>query len=391
MNSPSFITAESTAPELRQTLDLCVSKIRINIADMVKQPTTWALAIDGDYAKWNESFFEIGNWTSGFFTGMAILAWQETGDDEFLKQLEALKPVFEAKLEGENAINTMHDIGFLYSPYAVALYQKTGNSDYRDLALKAAGVLSKRFIPAGNYFRAWGRMDEIGTEYDGLAIIDCLMNMPLLYWASDESGDPKYREMAIRHTETTLANFIRDDDSVFHSYRFDLETGKPLHGDNFCGRGVDTHWARGTTWAMYGFALAYRHTGDERFLDASLRVARKFVSLLDEEVVPMWDFKLDEIGPHIRDASAASVAVCAIQELESLGKADESLTAAKQALLKRICSDDYIEADPAIRGIQKLGEVGDGVGKAKYAFTSWGDYYLMEGVSRELGQKVSWW
>jgi len=391
MNSPSFLTAEPTAQELRQTLDLCVSKIRINIADMVKQPTTWALAIDGDYAKWNESFFEIGNWTSGFFTGMAILAWQETGDDEFLKQLEALKPVFEAKLEGENAINTMHDIGFLYSPYAVALYQKTGNSDYRDLALKAAGVLSKRFIPAGNYFRAWGRMDEIGTEYDGLAIIDCLMNMPLLYWASDESGDPKYREMAIRHTETTLANFIREDDSVFHSYRFDLETGKASHGDNFCGRGVDTHWARGTTWAMYGFALAYRHTADERFLDAALRVARKFVSLLDEEVVPMWDFKLDEIGPHIRDASAASVAVCAIQELEGLGKADESLTAAKQALLKRICSADYIEADLAIRGIQKFGEVGDGVGKAKYAFTSWGDYYLMEGVSRELGQKVSWW
>jgi len=391
MNSPYVLTAELEAQELRQTLDLCVSKIRTNIADMVKQPTTWALAIDGDYAKWNESFFEIGNWTSGFFTGMAILAWQETGDDEFLKQLEALKPVFEAKLEGENAINTMHDIGFLYSPYAVALYQKTGNSDYRDLALKAAGVLSKRFIPAGNYFRAWGRMDEIGTEYDGLAIIDCLMNMPLLYWASDESGDPKYREMAIRHTETTLENFIRDDDSVFHSYRFDLETGKPSHGDNFCGRGVDTHWARGTTWAMYGFALAYRHTGDERFLDAALRVARKFVSLLDEEVVPMWDFKLDEIGPHIRDASAASVAVCAIQELESLGKADESLTNAKQALLKRICSDDYIEADPAIRGIQKLGEVGDGVGKAKYAFTSWGDYYLMEGISRELGQKVSWW
>jgi len=391
MNSPSFLTAEPTAQELRQTLDLCVSKIRINIADMVKQPTTWALAIDGDYAKWNESFFEIGNWTSGFFTGMAILAWQETGDDEFLKQLEALKPVFEAKLEGENAINTMHDIGFLYSPYAVALYQKTGNRDYRDLALKAAGVLSKRFIPAGNYFRAWGRMDEIGTEYDGLAIIDCLMNMPLLYWASDESGDPKYREMAIRHTETTLANFIREDDSVFHSYRFDLETGEPSHGDNFCGRGVDTHWARGTTWAMYGFALAYRHAADERFLDAALRVARKFVSLLDEEVVPMWDFKLDEIGPHIRDASAASVAVCAIQELEGLGKADESLTAAKQALLKRICSADYIEGDLAIRGIQKFGEVGDGVGKAKYAFTSWGDYYLMEGVSRELGQKVGWW
>lgn len=382
--------AESKAQQLRRTLDLCVAKTRVNIPDMVKKPTTWALAVDGDYTRWNEGFFEIGNWTSGFFTGMAVIAWQETGDDDFLRQLDALEPLFQAKLEGENAANTMHDIGFLYSPYAVALYRQTGNRRFRDLALKAANVLSGRFIAAGNYFRAWGRMDEIGGSYDGLAIIDCLMNMSLLYWASEESGDPKYRDMAIRHTETTLANFVRDDDSVFHSYRFD-PSGKPSASDNYCGRGVDTHWARGTTWAMYGFALAWRHTGDGRFLDASLRVTRKFISLLDEEVVPMWDFMLDETGPHIRDASAASVAVCALQELEKLGKADPSMIAAKDALLARICSEDYLETSPAIRGIQKQGEVGDGVGKAKHAFTSWGDYYLMEGVARELGHEVNWW
>jgi unsaturated chondroitin disaccharide hydrolase len=234
-------------------------------------------------------------------------------------------------------------------------------------------------------------MDEAGTHYDGLAIIDCLMNMPLLYWASEESGDPKYRDMAIRHTETTLANFIREDGSVFHSFRFDLSTGAPSRGDNYCGRGVETHWARGTAWAMYGFALGYRHTGDERFLAASLRVTKKFISLLDEEIVPMWDFVLDDDAPKIRDASAASIAVCALQELESLGKADKSMTGAKNALLSRICSDDYLEAAPFIRGIQKLGEVGDGVGKAKYAFTSWGDYFLMEGAARELGQHVNWW
>lgn len=377
--------------EMERALSLCVDKIRANIVDLVKQPTTWALAVDGDFSKWNEGFFEIGNWTSGFYTGMAILAWQKTGDDYFLKQLHALAPIFEAKLEGENAMNTMHDIGFLYSPYAVALYKQTGDTRYRDLALKAADVLATRFIAKGGYFRAWGRMDEHGTHYDGLAIIDCLMNMPLLYWASEESGDPKYRDMAIRHTNTTLANFIREDDSVFHSFRFDLETGAPTCGDNYCGRGVDSHWARGTTWAMYGFALGYRHTGDERYLDASLRVARKFISLLDDEIVPMWDFRLDEEGPDIRDASAASVAVCALQELESLGKADGSMVTAKEALLSRICSDDYFDSDPAIRGIQKKGEVGDGVGKAKYAYTSWGDYYLMEGVARELGQNVNWW
>lgn len=381
---------EPATRHLRRTLDLCVAKIRVNIADMVKQPASWAFAVDGDYAKWNEGFFEIGNWTSGFFTGMAVIALQETGDPFFLEQLDALKPMFQAKLEGENAANTMHDIGFLYSPYAVALFKQTGNIHYRDLGLKAAAILSKRFIPQGNYFRAWGRMDETGDHYDGLAIIDCLMNMPLLYWATEESGDPRYRYMAIRHTETTLAYFIRDDGSVFHSYRFDGD-GMPAGGDNYCGRGVNTHWARGAAWAMYGFALGFRHTGDKRFLDASLRVSRKFISLLDDEIVPMWDFRLDPSGPHIRDASAASIAVCALQELVKLGQAEPPMIAAKNALLGRICSDQYLEFDPSIRGIQKMGEVGDGVGRAKHAFTSWGDYYLMEGVARELELRIDWW
>jgi unsaturated chondroitin disaccharide hydrolase len=384
---------------LKCAMDICVAKTHVNIADMAAQdrPTTWALTVDGDYTSWNESFFEIGNWTVGFFTGMALLAWQRTGDDSFLKQLEALMPRMQAKLEGDNGMNTMHDIGFLYSPYAVALYKQTGNTACRELGIKAAEHLSKRFIEKGNYFRAWGRMDEHGTDYDGLAIIDCLMNMPLLYWASAETGDPKFREQAIRHTDTTLANFVRDDDTVFHSFRFDLETGAPARPDNYCGHFVESQWARGTTWAMYGLALAYVHTGDDRYLDASVRITRKFIGSLDEEIVPLWDFRLTPGYPQLRDASAGSVAICAIQLLDKLGSADESMVAIKQAMLERLLSDDYFDSDPAIRGIQKQGEVGDGADSArkyynaKNAYTSWGDYYLMEGIARELGQEINWW
>ena len=388
--------AISTAPHER-VLDLCVRKTRVNIADMARQPTTWALAQNGDYAAWEEGFFEIGNWTAGFFTGMAMLAWQKTGDAFFLEQLDALEPVFQAKLEGGNAMNTMHDIGFLYSPYAVARYKQTGETRYRDLALKAAAVLSGRFIENGGYFRAWGRMDETGTDYDGLAIIDCLMNMPLLYWASEESGDPKFREMAARHTDATLANFVREDWSVYHSYRFDLKTGAPGRPDNYCGNHPESHWARGTTWAMYGFALAYRHTGDERYLDASVNITRKFISCLDDEVVPLWDFRLAPGYPPLRDSSAAAIAVCAIQELKRFGMADAVMHETKHRLIDRLVSPDYLDSDPTVRGILKKGEVGDGADEArhfyeaKYAYTSWGDYYLMEAVARELGHDVNWW
>lgn len=374
-----------------------VAKTKKNLEDMPSHPTSWSFAKDGNYVKWPEGFFEIGNWTSGFFAGMGMLALKQTGDDAFLSLLEGVDPLFRAKLEGENASNTMHDLGFLYSPYAVAVYQHTGETRYRDLALKAARTLGDRFIAKGGYFRAWGRMDETGTDYDGLAIIDCLMNMPLLYWASDETGDETYRRMALSHTDTTIRHFIRPDDSVFHCYRFDLETGAPERPDNYCGHSVDSHWSRGNTWAMYGLALAYRHAGHKLHLDASLRVTRKFIECLDEDVVPLWDFRLTPGSPPLKDSAAGAVAVCAIQELEALGHADFSMTEVKDALLARLLAPDYFDTDPDVRGFLRKGEVGDGHDdqrryyRAQSAYTSFGDYFLMEAVARELGQKITWW
>src|SRR5208283_5044043 len=148
------------------------------------------------------------------------------------------------------------------------------------------------------------------TEHDNMAIIDCMMNLPLLYWASLESGNPKFRAAAIKQADTTLKYFIRPDDSVFHAYRFDLKTGRPLGGDNYCGRSVDSHWARGTAWAIYGFALSHRYTGDKKYLDASLRLARKFNRELNGDALPVWDFKLPSGEAPLRDSSAAAIVVC---------------------------------------------------------------------------------
>jgi unsaturated chondroitin disaccharide hydrolase len=389
--TPAAATAPLVAnPVLRRAFDLCTEKTRRNIGAFADHPTTWALAVDGHYPGWNEGFYEIGNWTTSFFTGMALLAWRETEDEHFIRQVERLEPWYRAKV-GEHAADTMHDLGFLYSLYSVALFKLTGDPRHRELGLRAAKVLADRFVPEGNYIRAWGRMDEPATDYAGLAIIDCMMNLPLLYWATEQTGDPRFKEIALLHSNTTLAHFIREDDSVYHSFRFDPEDGSPAGGDNYCGRSIESHWARGTTWAIYGFALGHRYTGDRRYLDAAVRVARKFISLLDEEVVPVWDFRLDPEAPFIRDSSSAAIAVCAFQELEAQGAADAAITGAKHALLSRLCSDDYLDFDQAIEGVLKHGEVGDGVGKAKSAYTSWGDYYLMEGLAREMGMKETWW
>jgi unsaturated chondroitin disaccharide hydrolase len=376
-------------PLWSRAFDLCVRKTRGNIKRLADDPRSAALAVDGDYFNWKEGFYDIGNWTSSFFTGMALLAWGKTKDEFFLQQVLRLAPHYREKVFTRQ-LDTHHDLGFLYSLYSVALYKITGGKEHLEVGLRAAKVLSERFNSKGNFIRAWGHMNT--AEYDDMAIIDCLMNLPLLYWASGESGDNKYRDIAIRHADMALKVFVRSDDSVYHAYRFDLKTGKPLRGDTYGGCAVESHWARGTAWAIYGFALSYRYTGDKKYLDAALRIARKFNQELDGDPIPVWDFRLPVDATPLRDSSAAAVVVCGYQELQSLGVADTLINKTKESLLHHLCSDAYLNFDESVPGILKDGQVGvSGAALAQNAYTSWGDYYLVEALSRELFQAKTAW
>lgn len=375
---------------ISRAFDIGARKIERNLPDLVAEPASWGFDVGGDYASRAQGFHEISNWTTSFFTGMALVAFLRTGDERLVSQVEALDGLYREKLE-IHARETMHDLGFLYSLYSVALYKVTGKAEHRETGLKAAETLATRFVSQGGYLRAWGRIDEPDTEYAGLAIIDSLMNLSLLYWASDESGDPRFREIAIKHTDTTLEHFIRDDHSVFHAFRFDPTGGHPLGGDNYCGRAVDSHWARGTSWAMYGFALGYQHTGDIRYWEAAIALSGNFASLLDEEGIPIWDFRLGDNEARLRDSSSAAVAVCAIQSLASQGQVSAAILECKSRMLAALCSDDYLDDSPACRGLLKQGQVGDGMGMAINAYTSWGDYFLLQALGSELGLSIDWW
>ncbi len=374
---------------------ICVDKSRRNIARLADSPLSGAFAVDGNYFANPEGFFDIGNWTSSFFTGMALLAFEVTRDAELLKHANRLAGVYREKVTRARR-DTMHDLGFLYSLYSVALHRLTGEAEHRTTALLAADELAKRFITPGRYLRAWGRMDEHGTAYDGLAIIDCLMNLPLLFWAARETGRGFYHELAVQHADTTLAHFVRADDSVCHAFRFDVATGAPQRPANYCGYAVDSHWARGTAWAIYGFALAFRHTRDARYLEASMRLAKKFAALLDAELVPPWDFRLPKNAPPLRDSSAAAIAVCGLDELTA-HRPDAALAMQADALLRRLCAEKYLDTNLACPGVLRAAEVGDGAGdppgtiKPQSVYASWGDYYFMEALSRRLHRTAGWW
>jgi unsaturated chondroitin disaccharide hydrolase len=255
--------------------------------------------------------------------------------------------------------------------------------------LAAARALAQRFNPKGNFIRAWGRLDT--TEHNNMAIIDSMMNLPLLHWAANESDDEKYRDIAIRHADMALQCFVRADDSVNHAYRFDLATGQPLGLDNYCGCSKDSHWARGATWAIYGFALSYGYTQDRRYLETAVKLAKKFIANLDEEIVPVWDFKLPPDATRERDASAAAIMVCGLQELDRHQAADTLMLKTKSNLLDRLCSDEYLDFNPGCRGVLKKCQTGNGLGKARYSYTSWGDYFLMEAICGELQMGRGFW
>jgi unsaturated chondroitin disaccharide hydrolase len=377
--------------QLRIALDVCIRKTHGNIKRLADEPKAAAWAVDGNYFAHRENFYEIGNWTSSFFTGMALLAWRETEDEYFLQQALRLAPHYCEKVFNRH-LDTHHDLGFLTSLYSIALYKLTGDEQHRVVGLRAAEVLSQRFNEKGNFIRAWGRMDEVESPIgdgklrtDNMAIIDCLMNLPLLYWAAKETGNNKYRDIAVRHADMVLKCFIRPDDSVVHAYVFDPQTWQPLESANHCGFSRDSYWARGAAWAIYGFALSHGYTREEKYLQASVRLVKKFITQPQIDGVPLWDFRLPPGRPQVPDASASAITVCGIQELAKHHSADHELLAAKTRLLERICREDYLDTNPNCPGVLKSA-YGD-----KPAYSSWGDYFLMEAVSRELkGEKTFW-
>ena len=148
---------------------------------------------------------------------------------------------------------------------------------------------------------------------------------------------------------------------------------------------MDSHWARGAAWAIYGFALAYKYTRDMRYLDAATNLGLKFISLLDGGVVPVWDFKLPAGKLLIRDSSALAIAICAFKELAGLGGQDSKFFHSTRPMFLRLCCEDYLDTHENCRGLLKSA-YGD-----KVAYASWGDYFLMEALARELELSNGWW
>lgn len=249
-------------------------------------------------------------WTTGFCTGEYWLAWEHTGNAAFkraaLRQVES----FMARILNRVDVDH-HDMGFLYTPSCVAAFKLTGSETGKRAALLAADQLCSRFQEKGRFIQAWG---PLGARENYRLIIDCLLNLPLLYWASDVTGSALYREIALAHTETSVAHLVRPDHSTYHTYFFDPGTGTPLRGSTQQGYRDGSAWARGQAWGIYGMALSYRYTKNPRCIELFRHVTDYFADHLPDDLIPYWDLEFTS-GTEPRDSSAAAIAACGMLEM----------------------------------------------------------------------------
>lgn len=327
---------------------------------------------------------ELAAWTNGFYCGILWQLYHATKKECYREAARGIEARLDGALEEYTGLD--HDLGFLWLHTAVADYRLSDSADSRRRGLHAAGILAGRYNPNGRYIKAWN------GKRNGIAIVDCLMNLPLLYWAAEELHEPAYRQIAINHTEMALAYILRPDGSCNHMVDFDPVTGE--YRGNPGGQGYESgsSWSRGQAWAIYGMSLAYRYVGKAEYLDAAKRSAHYVcANLALNDYIPLIDFRAPD-EPVYYDTTAGVCAACGLLELsEHVPPLEKRLYVQSAVRCLKAVTDRFCDWDPVTDGIV-------GGGSARYD-REWdrqvpiiyGDYFLIEGVLRLLERDFLIW
>jgi unsaturated chondroitin disaccharide hydrolase len=333
------------------------------------------------------------SWVDSFWSGQLWLAYAHTGAEEFRAAAQALLPYFARRI----ACPHDHDLGFLYSLSAVASYRLTGDVAARELGLRAAELLARRFRPAGGFILAWNDWpdapEEVQRRVRGRMIIDTLQNLALLFWAAQQSGREELRQVALAHADTARRYLVRPDGSSYHAYDFDPQTGRPLGGVTVQGYADESCWSRGQAWGIHGFAQTYRYTGEARFLTAARSLADYALARLPDDGVPFWDYSLPPGELPYRDSSAAAIMAAGLLLIceglgEQAGADRERYRAAAERVLGALASGYRSAADDQPLLLQGAGFVRHGDYEMALPY---GDYYYVEALMRALGRHDFFW
>lgn len=340
-----------------------------------------------EHASVNNVYAAVENddgWNCGFWTGVLWHAYEMTGDEKYKNVALGQVPSYLYRIENKLGVNH-HDMGFVYTPSCVAAWKLAKNEDAKRAAILAADNLIGRYKEKGQFIQAWGNLDDPNSYR---LIVDCLLNVPLLYWATEVTGDPKYADIGYKHFNTTIEVCCRSDASTYHTYYFDPETGAPTKGVTAQGASDESAWARGQTWGMYGPLLTYIYKKNEKALSVFKATASYYLDHLPENFIAFWDLSFTDGDDEPRDSSSTAIALCAM--LEGIKYMDECdplrkvFVNATNHLMNALIDHCLTKDIPEANGLLLHATYGKPQKNGVDEMNIWGDYFYMEALHRML-------
>ncbi|MBO1138469.1 glycosyl hydrolase family 88 [Enterococcus avium] len=323
-------------------------------------------------------------WTNGFWSGMMWQMYHATEKELYKKTAELNEAALDKAFEIYTGLH--HDVGFMWLHTAVANFRLTGNERSKARGLHAAHLLAGRYNPRGKYIRSWNR------DRAGWVIIDSMLNIPMLYWAEKEIGDPRFRYIAEDHADKVMNQIVRPDGSVNHIGVFDPTNGELIETPAGQGYASGSSWSRGQAWAIYGFALSYLHTGKTDYLETAKKVAHYFISeVAKTDWIPVVDFRAPQ-EPVMIDTSAGMCAACGLLEISKhVDEYEKALYIDTAINILQATEEKY-----AIWDTEKDGLIDYSTGS--YHEEKWtevpiiyADYYFVEAILRLLDKDFLIW
>ena len=321
---------------------------------------------------------DTGWWTSGFYPGTLLYLYEATGDQELwdlaTQKLDDLEP--------EQYNTGTHDLGFmLYCSFGNAFRMKE-NEKYKQIMIQGAESLASRFSPNVGQIQSWG-----SGQWKYPVIVDNMMNLEFLMWAARESGNERFKEIAVTHADNTIKNHFREDNSSYHVIDYDPENGEVIAKQTHQGLSDESAWARGQAWGLYGFTVMYRETMDTRYLDQAVKIAEFTLNhpQMPDDMIPYWDYNVDVDESTLRDASAAAINASALLELSKYVEDPQSekyLESAKKILIN-LSNEEYRAKEGENGGFILKHSVGHlPAGSEVDVPLTYADYYFIEALLR---------
>ena len=324
----------STGPRLGN-LEYCAAQAAKTL-EQIPAPDVVPRNVDNGEDEWR--FVKYKDWTSGFWPGILWYLYEATGDEKW--KTEADKATRILTPLSQNPAHD-HDLGFqVFNSFGNG-FRLTGNDEYKTVVLRTADTLATLFHPKVGTILSWPGAYKDKASHN--TIVDNMMNLELLFWASENGGTKSLYDLAVTHAKTTMENHFREDGSSYHVVLYDTTTGKKIKGIAAQGYADESMWARGQAWAIYGYTVVFRETQDTSFLDFAQKITDIYLKRLPEDLIPYWDFDAPGIPNEPRDAAAAAITASALLELANYvesEKGDEYRSKAR-GMVEKLSTDDY--------------------------------------------------